>query len=363
MRVVNTILSWAIVPVGLLLSTPIVLASDVNVRCVQGQLNMLGYDAGAVDGLWGAKTRSAAEAYSASPEQTLDLSPISKETAGDWCEALAAAYPKLLPFASERGDMIYDIADNVPRNQVALIKAGFVIAENYINAALGGAIPHNVQSQVTVKIVSTGEGNQERGGGGGVATAFAASGIRPFFDVGHVQWNQNSSGRGWSTETDSMKTVVHEYTHGWQSSLGAISISNQPLGNWINEGLAEYVAYSALEDAGRVSWENVRPFMLQGAMQDQLGAPLQEVQNNTWPGHVGFLAIDWLVSEAPEGSMSLRTIATEIGDGKSLKAAFKTAFNIELDDFYDQFEAWRLVILDNPSKAIANRPPLRNIGE
>ena len=103
--------------------------------------------------------------------------------------------------------------------------------------------------------------------------------------------------------------------------------------------------------------------MLQSALQDQLSGPLQVVQNTVWSGHVGFLAIDWLVSEAPQGSMSLRTIATEIADGKPLQTAFRSAFNIELDDFYAQFEAWRLAIMDDPRGALANRPPLRNIDE
>jgi hypothetical protein len=57
---------------------------------------------------------------------------------------------------------------------------------------------------------------------------------------------QNTEGRGWTRETEQLKMVVHEYTHVWQSSLGAIDIHWQPLGNWINEGVAEYVAFNAI---------------------------------------------------------------------------------------------------------------------
>ncbi len=260
----------------------------------------------------------------------------------------------------------YDIGAGVPDKQVALIKKGIGIAEDYLNRVYGGAIPAGVTAGLTVKIEATGKGNQGLGGGGGAATGLDESGPRPYFDVAHVEWAQNTEGRGWTRESDQLKTVVHEYTHGWQAWLGVLDMHSQPLGNWMNEGIAEYVAYNAIIAAGKMSKRNADRFMLNASSGEETASPLKAFgssQTSAWPGHVGYVAIDWLVSESPNGPMSLRILATEVAGGRSVKQAFAKAFNIELDDFYEQFEVWRPVIRKSPGKALSRRPKLVNIGE
>ena len=251
--------------------------------------------------------------------------------------------------------MLFDVADNVPDDQVELIETALALAADYADRLLGGAIPGNVADISTVEIVAAGDSWAS------ASASFSDGKFHLFFDVAHPQWNQDSTWRGWTTESDSMKTVVHEYTHAWQMWLGAFK---KPLGGALNEGIAEYVAYSAMVDAGRMSWDDVRPFMLNGAYQShELDGPLQEVEQSIWAGHAGFLAVDWLVGEAPSGIASLRTLALEIGGGASVADAFRTAFNIELADFQSQFEAWRQIILDDVPDGYANRPLLINIGD
>lgn len=251
--------------------------------------------------------------------------------------------------------MIFDVAGNVPADQVVLIKEGLNLAQDYVSRVLGGSIPNSVMAGSTTVIIATGLSNA-------TATAsFTGGKAELFFDVAHPHWNQDSSWRGWTTESDNMKTVAHEYAHAWQMWLGAF---DKPLGGALNEGIAEYVAYSVMVDAERMSWDDIRPFMLSGAHQSQeLDAPVRDVENVVWSGHVGFLAIDWLVDEAPAGLISLRTLAQEIGNGQSVADAFRTAFNVELADFYSQFEAWRQIILADVDAGYANRPTLINIGE
>jgi hypothetical protein len=260
--------------------------------------------------------------------------------------------------------MIFDVAGNVPDDQVDLIKQGLALAQDYLERVMGGGIPHDVRAGITVKIVNTGLGNQEPGGGGGVATALDAGGIRPFFDVGHVQWVQHLEGFGISVEANILHSVAHEWSHGWQSWLGALDFYDQPLGNAFNEGIAEYLSYAALVDAKLLTWDVVDPFMLNGANQShELDGPIRDVETAVWPGHAGYLAIEWLVEDAPEGILSLRTLAAEIGAGKSVPDAFRAAFNVELDDFYAQFEAWRQDIVADPANGYENRPALVNIGD
>jgi len=260
--------------------------------------------------------------------------------------------------------MIFDIAGNVPSDQEQLIRSGFALAHDYFARVMGGDIADSVKATITVKIVNTGLGNQEPGGGGAGATAFDENGIRPFFDVGHPQWIQNLDYFGISAEVHILHTVIHEWAHGWQSWLGALDIHNQSLGNALNEGIAEYLACSALVDAGRLTWATVNPFMLNGAYQSrELDGPVRDVENVVWSGHVGYLAIEWLVSEAPSGRLALRTLGEEIGRGATVADAFRTAFNVELADFYVQFEAWRQIILSDVAAGYGNRPTLINIGE
>jgi invasion protein IalB len=259
------------------------------------------------------------------------------------------------------GAFIYDIAPDVPKAQVKLIQTALQIAEGYLERVYGGGIPPEARSKITVKIVATGKGNQELGGGGACCTGLAESGPRPFFDVKHPQWAQNTSGRGWTTETDIMKTVVHEFTHTWQSYLGAMTIHSQPLGNWMDEGIAEYVAYSAMVEAHRMSQANADKMELNSSLDGELKSPLATfggVQTPIWVGHVGYLAIQWLVAGSPNGPLSLRMLAQDIGKGQSVETAFRDAFGLQLSDFYKQFETWRAVALKDPKHALSRRQPL-----
>lgn len=338
--------------------------------CVQEQLNAAGYAVGTVDGDIGRRSIAAAQQFAEAHGLTDRVPALSADTAEEWCRGMALMDPNYAAFltaAVERadvqtaaygtaGDFRYDVASNVAADQLDLIMTGLARAQTYLEANLGGGVPQEVRQGVTVKIVATGRGNEEPGGGNGAATAFAEAMLRPFFDVRNAQWNQNTQGRGWSVRSDSMKTVAHEYAHIWHGHLGAISGVHQPLAGWINEGLAEYLGYRVMVDAGDMDWDDVRPFVLNGAMQDQLRTPLADV--NVWPGHVGFVAIDWLVDESPNGIMSLRILGEEVGKGRSAGDAFRKAFGVDLGDFYAQFEVWRAEILKSPRKAYEVRPKL-----
>ena len=175
--------------------------------------------------------------------------------------------------------------------------------------------------------------------------------MRLFFDIAHPHWHV-------SRPSTSRKSAVHEYTHIWQHHLGCISKFYQPLGNWLNEGIAEYIAYEAMIKNGEMRREDVTAFMLAAARSTgQLERPLRDFAGGAvrdigiWPGHVGFLALHRIVPSAPGGILSLRTLCEEVaasasdpragGVGMYYPEAFETAFGISLDDFYDDFEKYR----------------------
>ena len=244
----------------------------------------------------------------------------------------------------------YDIAADVPAEQVEIIRTGLQMAQDYLDRELGGGIPEDARNQITVKIVATGRGDAEPGGSGPCCTASGETGgvstLRLFFDVAHPHWDFPASHRRyWTVEADHWKTAVHEYTHAWHHHLGCTSKHSRPLGGWIQEGTAEFVAFEAMIESGEMDRSEVMGVMLSRAQgSGELSRPLQDLVKGVtgmWPGHVGFLALHRLVPSAPDGILALRTLCEEFESGSTLPEAFETAFGVSLDDFYADFEVYR----------------------
>lgn len=241
--------------------------------------------------------------------------------------------------------MILDVGEGVSVTDIDLIRRGLTAAGDYINARLGGDIPVDFRANVTVKIVATGRGNEEPGGGGSCCTGLsesAAGNMRPFFDVAHSDWlNQGS-------DVEREKIVIHEYTHGWQNFIGCGNQYSQPLGNWMSEGMAEQVAYAVLIERGLFSKEDVLDFITTRAKSGdgtQWNTPLsQQVepgQSGIWSGNIGYVALELALDGTSNGLMQLRSVCTEVARGATLEEAFATTFDRPLDDFYKEFERWK----------------------
>ena len=248
-------------------------------------------------------------------------------------------------------NIYYDIAANVPAEQVEIITTGLKMAQDFLDSGLGGGISTEARKNITVKIVATGRGNEEPWGGGACCTALSwTSGsltMRPFFDVAHPHWDFSpTSRRYWTLDADHWKTAIHEYTHIWQFHLGCLS--SRRLGNWLSEGMAEFIAYEAMIESGEMDRSEVMEVMLSRARgSGELSRPLRDFAEGAirdigvWPGHIGFLALHRILPSAPGGILSLRTLCEEVGDGASVPDAFETAFGVSLDDFYADFEKYR----------------------
>lgn len=262
----------------------------------------------------------------------------------------------------------FDVGPGVTEKQEALIKQGLAIGNDYFRTAFDRAFTPELMAKITVKLEATKKGNQEPGSEGGNATGLSPINDllpRPYFDVAHPDFNQSTSGRGWTRETEQLRMLVHELTHGWQAWLGTISMYEQPMGSWVDEGIAEYVGWHAMSALGRVDLGDVYAFQANGARSTgELDEPLSVFAKDAprWPGHVGFLAISWLVEDCPNGERSLVLLAEALKDaretGASVKQVFRAGFGIELEDFYAQFEPWRLALRANPTRALKKRPEL-----
>lgn len=261
---------------------------------------------------------------------------------------------------------ILDITSGAPQVEIDLIKDGLQIAQTFADTYLGGGISAEIRKNVTVKIDYTGLGNQEPGGGGSNATGLSVINDllpRPYFDVGHEQWTNRFTNNGkWSLETAGLLTIVHEYIHGWQNFLGAHTVYQQPLGNWISEGIAEYLAYEAMIKLDRIdATDAVHSQISATAFTGEANYALSQIDTSStpiWVGHIGHVAIDWLMDETGSNLTKLRIIHEKIAEGKNTFTAFSETFGLSLDSFYTQFEQWRPLFLKDPAEALNARPDL-----
>ena len=231
----------------------------------------------------------------------------------------------------------FDIGVGVLRSQVELIQRGIDFARAYMQDVVGGDIAPDIRSSITIKIVATGKGNQAPGGGGACCTGLDETGPRPFFDVKHPEWDQETPP---GTADHRQKVAAHEYAHAWHSSLGCLTIHDQPLGDWLYEGMAEYVAYYSMIRGGLANAVDVRNFLLSAAASTgEADVPLRSLESSQglWSGHIGYLAVEYLVALAPEGSLAVRIICEEVTRGAFVDEAFERAFGISKIDFYS---AW-----------------------
>lgn len=224
-----------------------------------------------------------------------------------------------------------------------IIKSGICLAQSNIQSHFGGDIPTNIKPSITVKIVATGLGNQEPGGGGACCTALNESGARPFFDVLHSHWI-NGPPDPYPLTNHHLVTAAHEYTHAWQWSLGCLTIHNQPLGDWLNEGIAHYVSHDSLIRNGYMTTDAVRTFQLNSAIYaGEADVPLESLEgpgSPLWPGHIGYLAVEKLVSGSSLGPLSVRRVCEQIRNGLSVNQAFENAFGVTKSNFYATFPAY-----------------------
>lgn len=252
----------------------------------------------------------------------------------------------------ESPDLVqFDIGPGVPAQDVAAIRRGFQLAQAVLEQKYGGDI--RMTRPLVVKLVATGRGNEELGGEGACCTATDPTGARPFFDVRNRDWVDQPDIAG-RAQAGHWSSAGHEYAHGWQWSLGCLSQTSQPLGGWMNEGIATYVATDALIEAGILTRDFYRFGALGGARGGEDAVALQSLEQSRglWPGHIGFLAVENLVARSPYGPRSLRVVCQQVADGAGIDDAFLSAFGVTRTDFYRQFPGYLDGLKNGPIKLL-----------
>lgn len=149
----------------------------------------------------------------------------------------------------------------------------------------------------------------------------------------------------WSAEKNTIIIPAHEFIHAWQYSLGCISLNYQPFGDWMNEGIAHYLAHQMMIKNGILKQNIIEQSMIQGAsVMGQMSAPLRDYfgpGSEIWPGHIGYFAVKFLVENSSTGIQSLKIVCEDVAKGVDCEQAFKQNFGLELEEFYSQFESFR----------------------
>ncbi len=156
---------------------------------------------------------------------------------------------------------------------------------------------------------------------------------------------------GWNTFPEELglhnhrlRIILHEYAHVLEfdlvgSQLGCCPSDQVPLigPQWLVEGSAEYLTFVFFGDQG----------VIEGQKNDakSVSAPLRELE--TLMGlDSEFFAIS-LAAVAVDFAVSLRELSAlvdfwqAIGDGASWQTAFESSFGLTIDEFYQEFEAYR----------------------
>lgn len=151
--------------------------------------------------------------------------------------------------------------------------------------------------------------------------------------------------------TGHVKTPVHELWHTVQYMLAPHINDHGADGlfidgpTWLREGSAEFVGYSALQDASVDASFLVNNWHYDTRV-NYAGVSLASTasgQGNNAAYSLGFFAVQLLVKDA--GSMhSLIDYWTRIGQGTAWPAAFQQTFGRTPEQFYSEFETYRTTL-------------------
>jgi hypothetical protein len=255
----------------------------------------------------------------------------------------SAPYIIHLPFVRSGAcntQLTFTIDPGVPSDDENLIKRGLCNVQLNLQTNYGGDISPQIKSQVGVRIAAIGSGpvccqwivNDTNGG-------------EIYLDVLHPHWAGNRNPPGpWTGVVNLEEIAAHEYTHAWQSSLGCLTVHAQPLGRWMNEGIAQFIGHDTYIWRGDMMVAAVRAAMLDLAISDEsANYPLETFEGTDpapWAGYIGYIAIEKLVMDSPQGPMSLRNLCQQVGTGSSVDEAFQNSFGISKSDFYAAFPAY-----------------------
>ena len=129
------------------------------------------------------------------------------------------------------------------------------------------------------------------------------------------------------------------YYVGIRDGLSIHHVTSVP--RWFNVGSQLYVLAAYADDTDQTSYIDYRNHAVSaaGRSREALGT-VTIVDSISFPGGaLAFLAVEWLANHA--GDPAIFDYYRRLPDATSASEAFEDAFGLTIDEFYEQFEAYR----------------------
>lgn len=236
--------------------------------------------------------------------------------------ALAVGFVPADPGAAE--DLHFYIGPSIAADDVMYIREGIRLGQDFVEAKLEAAI----ETPTIINAVPAEPRN-------GVDLVGLSTGHSLAVFTGSDGWEETAP-------FDRVHVVIHEYMHVVQQELGG-DRNGAPL--WLDEGIAEYVGFQAVIDAGLVDETAVDNYNLLLVMLDDPLPSLSDVESTadfqSQPSSIyglSYLAAKQLIGDRPE---AITRYYEKLRSSGNWRAAFQSAFRINPRTFYREFEASR----------------------
>jgi hypothetical protein len=238
-----------------------------------------------------------------------------------------ASRPAAVP-ARAYGEVTFSIGEGVSPEDEMLIREGVRLAQDFLADELGV----EVQERTIVNARAT------------------ASDDDPLVGMAGMNWvGLYTSSAGWlqSPPAHRLHVVVHEFVHVMQrEQLGGPTLATA---TWLDEGLAEYLSFRALERLDLMEWADVDAYHAYGLTYGPWLPGLADLESyegyNSQDATVYALA--YFAARELVAELELDRVVdyyAAIGDGADWARAFAEAFEVEPAVFYEAFAPVRAAI-------------------
>jgi hypothetical protein len=225
------------------------------------------------------------------------------------------------------------VQDGVTAREVGAVRRGIVLVQRFMQRTLGQVVRGPVEARVARPDRCRRTDSSDREVIGQGSAGFIC------VDTANVEWQVLIN----SDPLAAVAVSAHEYVHVLQAELGCLPSRDERY-EWLVEGMATYVAWRALEEAGLVTATQVRrAIRLDGAFDSGSG-PLRDYERKggrTPQYALWHAAIHSLLHDTGRTDTALRAFCERVGAGSPWRSAFARTFGTTVDEFYAEFEAAR----------------------
>ncbi len=220
----------------------------------------------------------------------------------------------------------FSVSDAVASEDEAYVREGLKLATDYLDRVFGAELQHDLVVNIRETAHPTNPG----------IIAFASTDFLVIFSGSPV----------WDTLSPAVRVqvLIHEFIHIYQDDVLGVRDDASPM--WFIEGMAEYVAFAAIESVGLIRAGAVYDYQAWTVRSDWDAVPelheiegIEDYQGSTGPVYgLSFLAVDRLLVD--DSMEPLVLYASEVSSGIPWREAFEHAFGTSLADFYAEFDLW-----------------------